>query len=192
MYVARAAVLCLAVLLFACGNRPPTDEASSAAMAVERRPSSAQDGAERVRILDDCDPATFDAVLGAGACAGDGETTFQQFIAELVATQTAEEWKFDDDRFDVKPGGAILAVNRGGETHTFTRVKEFGGGFVPELNALSGNPNPAPECSLPAVIPSFVPAGGSQTVTAPASGTREVPVLHPSVDARHGDRRGLI
>jgi plastocyanin len=166
---ARAAILGLAFLLSGCGGRPSAEDASAAKAA--QRSSGARSLAERVDILDDCDPATFDAVLGRGTCVGKGETTFQQFIAELTATKTVEEWKFEDDRFDVEPGGRILAVNRGGETHTFTKVNQFGGGFVPVLNTLSGNPNPAPECVSGAVAGTFVPAGGRLTVTAPASGT---------------------
>ncbi len=41
----------------------------------------------------------------------------------------------------------LLLKNLGGETHTFTRVRKFGGGFVAPLNAASGNPVPAPECA---------------------------------------------
>ena len=32
----------------------------------------------------------------------------------------------------------MLAVNQGGEVHTFAGVEEFGGGFIPDLNTLSG------------------------------------------------------
>jgi len=158
----------LALILSGCGGKPSAEDASAAKAA--QRSSTARSEAERVDMLDDCDPATFDAALGRGTCVGKGETTFQQFIAELTATKAAEEWKFEDDRFDVKPGGQILAVNRGGETHTFTKVDKFGGGFVPLLNTLSGNPNPAPECVSGAVGGTIVPAGGRLTVTAPASG----------------------
>ena len=35
----------------------------------------------------------------------------------------------------------------GGEAHTFTQLKQFGGGFVDALNQASGNPVPAPECA---------------------------------------------
>jgi hypothetical protein len=35
----------------------------------------------------------------------------------------------------------------GGEIHTFTKVKKFGGGFVDTLNQASENPMPAPECA---------------------------------------------
>jgi len=53
-------------------------------------------------------------------------------------------------------------------------VKEFGGGFIAPLNALSGNPVPAPECAQvvngqlvpqpPSEDNRFIPAGGSDTV----------------------------
>ena len=43
-------------------------------------------------------------------------------------------------------GQTLAAVNRGGETHTFTEVEEFGGGIVPMLNDLAGVPDVAPEC----------------------------------------------
>jgi hypothetical protein len=74
-------------------------------------------------------------------------------------------------------GGAIVGLtqNLGGETHTFTEVKNFGGGFVAALNEASGNLVPAPECAqvvngqLMPQPPSddnlFIPAGGSATVT---------------------------
>jgi len=38
----------------------------------------------------------------------------------------------------------LLAVNRGGEVHTFTHVAAFGGGIVLPLNELSHNPTVAP------------------------------------------------
>lgn len=41
---------------------------------------------------------------------------------------------------ELEPGEHISIVNKGGEQHTFTRVKKYDGGFVVGLNALSGNP----------------------------------------------------
>lgn len=41
----------------------------------------------------------------------------------------------------------FVATNRGGETHTFTEVGQFGGGIVPFLNQLAHVPNVAPECT---------------------------------------------
>ena len=48
---------------------------------------------------------------------------------------------------DLRQGVDILGVNVGGEVHTFTPVKEFGGGLIQILNDLSGNPVITPECS---------------------------------------------
>src|ERR1044071_6036222 len=55
--------------------------------------AGAVQGDKKVRLLDDCDPTTFNAVLGDGACVGDGHTTFDEFIAELAATQDAHKWR---------------------------------------------------------------------------------------------------
>jgi hypothetical protein len=101
-----------------------------------------------VKIRDDCDPTTFNAVLGPGACIGDGKTTFTEFIQELTADQSVEAWRFNPPDFDVVAGKMLLLESRGGETHTFTKVEDFGGGFVAGLNTLSGNPIPRPECAI--------------------------------------------
>ncbi len=53
----------------------------------------------------------------------------------------------------------MQAHNSGGEVHTFTEVAEFGGGIIQDLNDLTGNPVPAPECLAPNL--EFIPAGGS-------------------------------
>ena len=100
-----------------------------------------------VRATDKCDPTTFNAAVGPGTCVGDGTITFQHFIAEVTAAQKAGAWHFDPTVGTVDEGAALMLENRGGETHTFTKVANFGGGFVAPLNALSGNPVPAPECA---------------------------------------------
>jgi len=73
----------------------------------------------------------------------------------------------------VNVGRDTLIENRGGETHTFTPVAEFGGGFVDQLNGISGNPVPAPEClNLGAIV--FIPAGGIEV--GPTAGSADLPV----------------
>jgi hypothetical protein len=131
---------------------------------------TADGGTRTVQIRDDCDPATFNADPpvgpGLGAiCGGDGDTTFGDFIAELQATQTAEKWRFNPTRTD---DTRLVARNRGGETHTFTPVVEFGGGVVPVLNDLSGNPDVAPECADGAKFGASVVLSGatSKAITA--------------------------
>lgn len=116
---------------------------SAVALAI---PSDASGDGQRVEMRDDCQPASFNLAIGKGTCIGDGETSFSAFLAEVGATQKAKNWVFDPSMLTVRAGRPVIIENEGGETHTFTMVKAFGGGFVPILNTLSGNPAPAPEC----------------------------------------------
>jgi len=100
-----------------------------------------------VTIEDECDPASFNAVLGAGACSKQGNTTFTQFNNELNATEQVAAWQFVPTALTIRVGQSITATNIGGETHTFTEVALFGGGIVPSLNQASGNTVEAPECA---------------------------------------------
>jgi hypothetical protein len=99
-----------------------------------------------VRLEDRCDPATFNAAIGPGTCVGDRDTTFDEFVAEIAATGEARHWRFKEDEFHVRAGESVNSFNIGGESHTFTRVANFGGGFVPLLNDLSGAGAIVPEC----------------------------------------------
>jgi hypothetical protein len=101
----------------------------------------------RVTARDDCDPASFNAAVGPGTCIREGSTTFDDFIADLVDDHFVAAWRFDSRRFPIESGRSIELKNRGGETHTFTRVANFGGGFIDVLNQLSNTPTPAPECA---------------------------------------------
>jgi hypothetical protein len=113
-----------------------------------------------VRIWDACDPKTFNAAVGPGTCeAGHhGETKFEDFFGELQLDKIAGAWRFNPlldttegklklVRLDLNPGEQISLQNVGGETHTFTKVKKYAGGFFAPLNPLTGNPDPAPECA---------------------------------------------
>jgi hypothetical protein len=94
------------------------------------------------------DPASFDAALqDPNACVGKGKTRFDKFIAELTRSQVAQKWRFQPNHIELDRGATLTAVNEGGEVHTFTRVAKFGGGVIPLLNTLSGNPDVAPECT---------------------------------------------
>ena len=134
--------------------------------------AGAVQGDKKIRMYDDCDPTTFNAVLGDGACVGNGHTTFDEFIAELAATQDAHKWRNQPSQMQLNAGRETLIENRGGEVHTFTPVAAFGGGFVNELNGISGNPVPAPEClNIGALV--FIPPGGVEE--GPVAGTSELP-----------------
>src|SRR5258708_13244411 len=97
-----------------------------------------------VRMQGPCDPASFNAAVGPGTCIGKGETTFAHFIAELTSAQKAGSWHFDPSAGTLAPGTVLSLENRAGEVHTFTKVKEFGGGFLYPPNPFSGNPIPHP------------------------------------------------
>ena len=130
-------------------------------------------GDKKFRLLDDCEPTSFNAVLGDGACVGNGHTTFDEFIAELEATQNAHKWRNQPNQAHLNVGRPTVIENRGGEVHTFTPVANFGGGFVAELNGISGNPVPAPEClNFGSIV--FIPAGATEE--GPTAGSSDMPV----------------
>jgi len=104
----------------------------------------------RVELRDDCDPATFNAALGAGTClhpTTSAGTTLTAFNSELNATQKVAAWQIDPSTMAVNEGAELDVINTGGETHTYTEVENFGGGVVPALNTASGNATVAPECA---------------------------------------------
>ena len=151
-----------AVLAAACSDSPTARSLSPTSSAsLSSGPGESGSGArvQKLRMRDACDSASFNAVLGPGACVLNGETTLDAFNAELARKGFVGAWKFNPDQFGDKPGTVIEVENRGGEAHTFTPVAAFGGGVVPRLNDASGNPTVAPECAdlNPLTI---VPAGG--------------------------------
>ena len=134
--------------------------------------AGAVQGDKKIRMYDDCEPVSFNEALGnPNACVGNGRTTFDEFIEELATTQDVKTWRNQPTQMHVNDGRPTLIENRGGEDHTFTRVAAFGGGVVPPLNNLSGNPVPAPECLGPIEI---IAAG--VTVDGPTAGSSGMPV----------------
>jgi hypothetical protein len=111
-----------------------------------------------IRIRDKCDPATFNAPPGPGGCVGDGNVTLTEFLAELTEDRAVGAWRFSPDQTDATLNQTVLIDSRGGETHTFTHVSNFGGGIVGLLNTLSGNPVPAMECATVAPDKTLKPA----------------------------------
>jgi hypothetical protein len=115
-----------------------------------------------VSIQDQCDSASFNAAIGAGTCRKQGSVTFTEFNDELAATQQVAGWRFVPPALRIQVGQRIIAVNDGGEEHTFTEVAAFGGGIVPQLNTASGYLTPAPEC-LQLTSVDRIPAGARST-----------------------------
>ena len=135
--------------------------------------AGAVQGEKKIRMYDDCEPISFNAAIGPGTCIGNGRTTFGEFIEELEETQDVKTWRNQPSQMHVNTGRETLIENRGGEVHTFTRVAAFGGGFIPDLNGISGNPVPAPEClNFGALV--FIPPGATEE--GPTAGSSEAPV----------------
>jgi plastocyanin len=112
-----------------------------------------QDDAPRVAqvvALDECDPATFNApnAVGPDFCrniALGASTTFSDLFAEAKSGNPNPNWDFEPDTIAINGGTVLSVVDQGGEPHTFTEVAQFGGGFIPGLNA--PGENVAPECA---------------------------------------------
>jgi plastocyanin len=132
-----------------------------------------------VEAQDNCDPATFDAELGEGACVGDGDTTFGELFEDLREDGESGAWRFHPDDFTIRHGDHVVVTGEGGEFHTFTEVQEFGGGCVEEINEVLGL-EPVEECEdlvdVPGPDGGKVPRGFVETGVAPG-GTHPVPDL---------------
>jgi hypothetical protein len=141
-----------------------------------------------IGIRDACDPGTFTANVGPGACkpGQHGTIKFKLFIGELASDHIVGAWRFNPvlnttqgifqlATVNLSSGQTTSLHNTGGETHTFTRVASFGGGLVPPLNQLSGNPDPAPECMQP---PSgtFIVVEAAETEAGPTAGSADLPM----------------
>jgi plastocyanin len=118
-----------------------------AALAQEDRPTPVQ-----IVALDECDPTTFNAVLGPDFCKNVAlaflfpsfATTLADLLSGAAAGNPDPGWDFEPDRVAIKKGTPLIVVDQGGEPHTFTEVAKFGGGFVPPLN---GGQSTVKECA---------------------------------------------
>jgi len=123
------------------------DVSAVANSTASRRTAASVPREVMVNAKDACDPDTFNAAIGPGTCVGPGGgVTFQHFIDALTRMRAIGSWHFAPPSVQVRVGQTFLVTNRGGETHTFTEVEEFGGGIVPMLNDLAHVPTEAPEC----------------------------------------------
>ena len=91
-----------------------------------------------------------------------GWPAFDKFIALLSRHHWRAPGTFSSV-VNVQVGQELLAINSGGETHTFTEVEAFGG-IVPELNAVTGNTIVAPECLALSLMTSCRPVSYSDDV----------------------------
>jgi hypothetical protein len=142
-----AALAGISVALISCGESNRPTEPSAGASDISGALASARLPSRRVTMMDACDPTTFNAAIGPGTCVRQGGVTFAKFVAQLTKHQKVGAWHNAPPQMTAREGQTLLAINRGGEVHTFTRVETFGGGIIPFLNQLSGTPVIAPECA---------------------------------------------
>jgi plastocyanin len=98
--------------------------------------------------LDECDPTTFNVALGPDFCKNVAlgySTTLSDLLTGAQSNNPSHNWDFEPDSISVPQGTVIKVVDQGGEPHTFTEVQQFGGGFIPALNA--PGESTVPECT---------------------------------------------
>lgn len=113
---------------------------------------------------DACSPSFNVALNDPTICNRQGGTPFDIFIQQLQQNKFAGAWHFSAPTVNVSAGSSLTVENRGGETHTFTEVTQFGGGgIVPILNQiLFGTPTPPTFFFGPM---NFIPAGDEVTIS---------------------------
>ena len=158
-------------------NGLPAATGAAAAQVSTARVAGGED--VLVNMLDNCDPDSFDAVLGPGSCVRSGGMTFDHFIAQLSRLAFVAPWRFAPQHSSVRVGQTFVARNIGGEVHTFTQVDEFGGGIVPLLNQLAQVPNVAPECTALGPDDFVAPGGARSEEVGPAGTSKFQCCIHP-------------
>ncbi|NUR36048.1 MAG: hypothetical protein HOQ30_18800 [Gemmatimonadaceae bacterium] len=151
----RIAALTLAFTA-ACGKDPvsiagrdaSTITANGAATTSRAGNDDDEHGAPTIAMRDDCDP-TDPAWAPTGGCLlRRGNVRQAEFNLELTSpliTSTVGHmaWRMDPTYLVVQAGRTVRVTNEGGRAHTFTEVRQFGGGKVPPLNRGMAV---APEC----------------------------------------------
>jgi plastocyanin len=146
--------------------------------------------APKIALVDNCDPATFNAAIGPGTCAAtphQHDTTFEEFVGLLFSPLAANvighpAWQFAPGYISISAGKTVRVTNAGGEDHTFTEVTEFGGGFVPLLNGVGGPAGTVPLVQAGACLasPGIVAPGNSIQITELSPGVHKFQCcIHP-------------
>jgi hypothetical protein len=192
----RFVLVALVLLLFGCGPGGPSNTRSMVITPSGITANTAlvdgtgvshlmkASGDVIVNLMDACDPETFNADppagAGPGTCTRNGGVTFQNFIEQLMRFGSIGGWHMAPPNSNLLVGQHFLAVNHGGEKHTFTEVEEFGGGIVPALNALAGTPVEAPECKALEEDDFIVPGATYQSDTEEEAGDEKYQCcIHP-------------
>jgi hypothetical protein len=129
-------------------------------------PASAQ-GVRKMKVIDRCDAATFNAMFGAGVCVSDKPGVPVDVFLSKVNPQDGGDrgWRFSPTNTRLH-GQTLQLDNRGGETHTFTEVEAFGGGTLPPaLGLLNQTLPPGTPLAVPIGDLRFIAAGQQMDLT---------------------------
>jgi plastocyanin len=179
------APIAAAAVIVGCENRsqpvsPSTLENAPAAVVAGPAPLAVNGPSQHVvTLFDACDPETFNAALGEGACTRSGGVRFDTFLEQLGLHHSIGGWHFAPSNVTMKVGELLVATNRGGEMHTFTEVEEFGGGVVDQLNQLTGLTEVAPECAALAGGGRIAPGASSSEEEEEAGVEKYQCCIHP-------------
>jgi len=116
---------------------------------------------------------------------------FDHFVAQLTRLGFIEPWNFAPSTANVRSVKTFEAVNHGGETHTFTEVAEFGGGFI-QFSTTSPTFLMWPQNAVPDALEAddFVAPGGTYRETVDHAGHLKFQCcIHPwmRLERRAGD-----
>lgn len=137
-------VAAAAVIAAGCSDSNMSTNPSRLASSSINADRGGNDHTKTVNLMDACDPTSFNA---AGiSCTRSGGVTLSQFMAQLANLHEVPAWRMAPANVNIRVGDMLAAMNTGGEVHSFTEVKEFGGGIIPPLNAGAGLTTVAPEC----------------------------------------------
>lgn len=142
----------------------------------------AADDNHKIAIRDDCDPDDPAWNATGGCTLEKGDVTTAEFFVELgfpvsnsLAVIGHQAWFNDPPYLKIKEGQKITVRNRGGRTHTFTEVEQFGAGRIPNP-ALNKGLTPIRECPTSVDLP----AGASTRLTGLAPGNHRFQCcIHP-------------
>src|SRR5438067_7223141 len=102
-------------------------------------------------IRDDCDPDDPAWAPTGGCLRKEGDVRFAEFGAELSSALAPtsvvghQAWRMDPPYLKIEVDDSVMVRNRGGRTHTFTEVRNYGGVKIPSP-ALNKGLITAPEC----------------------------------------------
>jgi plastocyanin len=139
--------------------------AAVAAGIILTLPLAASANPSEIYMSDACSPSFNVALNDPTICNRQGGTPFDVFVQQLMQNKFAGAWRFSAPQVQLSAGDTLTVDNRGGETHTFTQVTQFGGGgIVADLNLiLFGTATPPTFFFGPF---NFVAAGDETTISA--------------------------